>query len=127
MKKEFDPTKPVQTRNGKSARIICTDRKGLFPILALVVDSNKIEKAFAYNKKGELCGCPGSVFNLINILNRTSKFRNIWSSVSAQAFAYNTMKEALSMKGPSERLGVLELKYEEGVFIDAVFHYEFKP
>lgn len=34
----FDPTKPVQTRDGRKARIICTDRKGELPIVALIGD-----------------------------------------------------------------------------------------
>ena len=34
----FDPNKPVQTREGKKARIICTDAKNDFPIIALVED-----------------------------------------------------------------------------------------
>lgn len=34
--KAFDPTKPVQTRDGRKARIICTDAKGVLPIIALV-------------------------------------------------------------------------------------------
>ena len=31
----FDPTKPVQCRNGRKARIICTDAKGEYSIFAL--------------------------------------------------------------------------------------------
>lgn len=36
MSKPFDPTKPVQTRNGNPARIICTNKKGNIPIVACV-------------------------------------------------------------------------------------------
>lgn len=37
MTKKFDPTKPVQTRDGRKARIICTDvRDDYYPIMALV-------------------------------------------------------------------------------------------
>lgn len=39
MQKPFDPTKPVQTRDGRNARIICTDRVGqdqAYNIVALV-------------------------------------------------------------------------------------------
>lgn len=33
----FDPTKPVQTRDGRAARILCVDRKSAdYPIVALV-------------------------------------------------------------------------------------------
>jgi hypothetical protein len=37
MNEPFDPTKPVQCRNGRKARIICADAKHQnFPIVALV-------------------------------------------------------------------------------------------
>ncbi len=32
----FDPTKPIQTRDGRPARILCTDARGHLPIVALV-------------------------------------------------------------------------------------------
>lgn len=34
----FDPTKPVQTRDGRKARIICTDAVGDRPVVALVME-----------------------------------------------------------------------------------------
>lgn len=44
MDKTFDPTKPVRTRGGKPARILCTDRhyegQRHAPILALVSEKN---------------------------------------------------------------------------------------
>ncbi len=46
----FDPTKPVQTRGGRKARIICTDAKGMQPIVALVTTSDpdveRVERFF---------------------------------------------------------------------------------
>ncbi len=47
IKRPFDPTKPVQTRDGRKARIICTDAKGTQPIIALIDDgSYEIERRF---------------------------------------------------------------------------------
>ena len=48
----FDPTKPVQTRGGYPARIICTDRKNDWPIIALVTDQNGREAMYSYNSDG---------------------------------------------------------------------------
>ena len=40
----FDPTKPVQTRDGRAARIICADRKmALGTIVALVTNEDGSE------------------------------------------------------------------------------------
>ena len=44
--------KPVYTRDGRKARIICFDAKGTFPIIALV-DENAEEYAFSYTEDGK--------------------------------------------------------------------------
>ena len=51
--------KPVCTRDGRKARIICFDRKLLFkgisyPIIALVEDTAKEEIIYGYNEKGKV-------------------------------------------------------------------------
>ena len=47
----FDPSKPVQTRDGRPARIICTDAKGPRVMVALV-DCSTHEEARAYYSNG---------------------------------------------------------------------------
>lgn len=48
----FDPTKPVQTRDGRKARIICTDRVGIgSKIIALILEGHG-EEAHAYKDDG---------------------------------------------------------------------------
>lgn len=70
---KFDPTKPVRTKRGRPARIICTDRKGDRPYIALI-DNGEVE---------HLCtvGVDGSTFFeehcLENIPERRSVFRYI--------------------------------------------------
>ena len=44
--------KPVCTRDGKPARIICWDKLGGLPIIALVMDGNNNEFVFYYNENG---------------------------------------------------------------------------
>lgn len=48
-----DPSRQVVTRRGKTVRIICTDRKGKQPIVALIVIDRE-EFAYYYNKNGFL-------------------------------------------------------------------------
>jgi hypothetical protein len=43
---KFDPTKPVQTRDGRKARILCTDLKTDQPIVAAV--TNRCGEEFAH-------------------------------------------------------------------------------
>jgi len=54
---DLDPTKPVQTRNGRKARIICVDREGKnasskYPIIALVKASDGSEELRSYTVDG---------------------------------------------------------------------------
>jgi len=49
----FDPTKPVQTRDGRPARIICIDVVGDRPILALIKEADDgAELSKHYYKNG---------------------------------------------------------------------------
>lgn len=55
----FDPTKPVQTRRGLPARIICTNRKGVFSIIALIMQGRE-EDVSSHLANGQFsCGSNG--------------------------------------------------------------------
>lgn len=52
-KPAFDPTKPVETRDGRKARIICTDaNQPLGPIVALVTMYDGTEEPLVYHADG---------------------------------------------------------------------------
>ena len=53
----------VVTRNGRSARIICTDAKGNYPIVALI-EEGCYDNALSYTKKGELYAGESNVYDL---------------------------------------------------------------
>lgn len=64
----FDPTKPVKTRDGRKARIVCTDRMGYWgPILALVQIEVDREEAHNYRADGRLRSDKESHLDLVNI------------------------------------------------------------
>jgi len=73
----FDPTKPVKTRDGRKARIICTDRNDKdYPIVALVDDSD-YEEIKSYSSEGAyLHTMDESASDLINMLN--TKYLNVY-------------------------------------------------
>ena len=73
----FDPTKPVQTRDGRKARIICTDRNDTeFPIVALVNDG-VYEEIKSYSSEGAyLHTMDESASDLINIPE--TKYLNVY-------------------------------------------------
>lgn len=48
-----DPSKKVVTRDGRDVRIICTDMKSEYPLIALVTDKkDNTESPFVYTKNG---------------------------------------------------------------------------
>ena len=48
-----NPSKRVVTRDGRAVRIICTDRKGATPIIALVNDGLSEELGYAFYSDGK--------------------------------------------------------------------------
>ena len=48
-----NPKRKVVTRNGRSARIICTDAKSNYPIVALIEEGG-YDNALSYTKDGKL-------------------------------------------------------------------------
>ena len=47
-----NPNRKVVTRNGRSARIICTDAKGNYPIVVLIEEGG-YDNALSYTKDGK--------------------------------------------------------------------------
>lgn len=62
---KFDPTKPVQTRDGRKARIVCTDRVGHTNLVALVM-TDYFEAVYSYYSTGKhISGNDGA--DLVNV------------------------------------------------------------
>jgi hypothetical protein len=76
----FDPTKPVRTRDGRPARIMCTDAKSLYPIKALVETYPGSETVYSYNAHGRSVASTGSPHDLVNTPERVVRYVNIKAS-----------------------------------------------
>lgn len=96
MQKQLDTTKPVQTRDGRKARIICTDRKGdsQCPILALVQCEDGMERLLMCGKDGKALDML-SDSNLINVPEKVTLFLNVYDAGFCYAVrAYNSHNDA---------------------------------
>lgn len=94
----FDPTKPVQTRAGDSARIICTDRVGTRPIVALVKQDNT-ESVSTYTKDGfAYCG-ESNPNDLVNIPEK----RLVWLNVYPNDIGAHLSRAKADANAGSER------------------------
>lgn len=105
MSKKFDPTKPVQTRGGYLARIICTNKEVSenynFPIVALIkLPTDVVERIEAYTSKGYYSASEVEhSLDLINIPEEKIGWINVYSSTKINhAYAgeviFSTKEEA---------------------------------
>lgn len=82
--KTLDLTKPVQTRDGRKARIICTDAlSATYPVVALVMSKDGFEYTSAYTLEGEYHPpnvCDEDIFNIpVEVVT----FKNVYFDVNS--------------------------------------------
>lgn len=90
----FDVTKPVQTRDGRKARIICTNKKGSFPIVA-IIEAGDSEGVLAFNEHGER-SCDDIA--LVNVPVKEESFGLCSHSGIVPSFAYDSLEGAIERK-----------------------------
>lgn len=76
----IDLTKKVQTKNGLPVRILCTDRKGSFPVCGLVSDIYG-EELYGWQADGSRRGWGGGPYDLINIPEKHEAWVNIYADL----------------------------------------------
>lgn len=79
----FDPTKPVRTRDGRPARILCTDLGCVrHPIVAAYTNPSGAEIVNTYTAEG-FCfhGARRSDADLVNIPDMREQIERIWEAV----------------------------------------------
>ena len=80
--KAFDPTKPVQTRGGCKARILCTDRKHpTYPFVG-VIEGETLERVICFTEDGLYCEGQECDDDLINTPPQLVEvfYRNVYDS-----------------------------------------------
>lgn len=119
----FNPNKPCETKDGRPVRILCTDKKGAHPIVALVPFKNGVqaESILSYDTEGRWCA-GNNALDLVNVVERTSQWRNLWKKPGT-SYDYDTREEAeRTSLTLNKRIGLLELRYEDGSLVDVIFH-----
>lgn len=122
----FDPKKPIQTRDGRKARIICSDRLGGDPIIACVMSvANLYENIYAFKKDGRVSSTRDSSADLVNVAEKTSTWGIVWHKTSS-TFSLPSRKYALraGLRNATEKsplVGLLRRDYEDGKFVHAEF------
>jgi hypothetical protein len=117
----FDPQKPVMTRDGRKARIICTDASGAKTIIALIKDSGGDEIPMRYYSDGRyFYDEQQSSSCLINV----SETKSYWANVYPEALgSLQLHKENCSaMNGARERTSILEIRMCGGTHVETIQH-----
>lgn len=122
MTKPFDPTKPVQTRDGRKARIICTDMQSDHPIVALIKAELCPERMQIYFRDGLCFAHRESADDLINIPERKSQWFNVYHSAQWYYSSKNGAQEAATI----DCAGQIEIIFEDGKPVDVKLHKDEK-
>jgi hypothetical protein len=77
----FDPSKPCRTRDGRKARVLCTDKQGDYPIVALVTGCGS-EDMYGFRADGRH-GSVNDPLNLVNDPPLKPKEHVVWLAVNS--------------------------------------------
>ena len=112
-----NPTKKVITRDGRNARIICTDAKGNFPVVALVEIHNGAENVIRLEENGHFYNDAEDSRDLFFAPEKKSGWINLYkinSTISPGPRAYNTKEDAESVVGDkSYYISTIKIEWEE--------------
>jgi len=119
----FDPTKPIQTEDGRSARILCTDLNNLnWPLVVAVKNTDGRETVHVYKENGakNVTG-----MSLENVPERHSVWMNEYKKEKCHPFggirSSRSLCDDLCLTA-TERTAVIEIVYEDSKFVKAIRH-----
>ena len=111
-----NPSKKVVTRDGKNARIICTDAKNNYPIVALIETSNgKERQPCGYKKDGTYVAGEELSCDLFFAPEKHEGWINLYKDdgiVYTSMDTFKTKKEAESASC-STRIATVKIEWEE--------------
>lgn len=112
-----NPNRKVVTRDGRSVRIICTDAKGNYPIVALVEIYNGAENVFRLEENGHFYCDTEDSRDLFFAPEKKSAWINLYkmnSVISPGPRVYDTKEEAESAAGDkSYYIATIKIEWEE--------------
>ena len=103
-----NPSKKVVTRDGRSVRIVCTDRVlGTFPVLALVMEKSGIENSYSYKTNGQYYESGISNSDLFFATEKHEGWMNVYRNketgiMSFGAVLHTSREEAEELAKPSD-------------------------
>ena len=111
-----NPSRKIVTRDGRNARIVCTDKKGFNPILALVTRHDSIaEDIYLYTKNGELSEDNSTKSTLFFVPEKHERWINLYKeddNIYASMDTFKTKEEAEALSC-SSCIATVKIEWEE--------------
>mgnify|MGYP003392857948 CR=1 FL=1 len=114
--KPIDWSRPVQTRAGNKARVICRDlmTKDKQPVIALITVAD-VELIHRFSLQGEYrIDNLQSAADLINAPERVERWVNLYSPSSGMIGGYAESRSDAEDGAAEDRLAVIRITYEDG-------------
>ena len=108
--------KPVCTRDGRKARIICFDRKGynMFPIVALIMNDGRESDIYTYRPNGTWDNSGNeSDKDLMMLPEKKEGWVNVYKGGLLDTKSYPTKKEAFDKACPEGYVDTVKVCWEE--------------
>lgn len=111
--------KPVCTRDGKEARIICFDAKGEYPLIALLKHSDGCEIAIRYPENGAMSGATNSKSqnDLGMATTKHVGWLNIWRNIEGKSVSgmviFDTEMEARQSDDQPNYIATVKIEWED--------------
>ena len=112
----INPNKKVITRDGRSARIICTDAKGNFPIIVLVETYSGAETVLRLKENGRFYNDTENSSDLFFAPEKKEGWINLFKINSTLTIGevYNTEEEAkAAVVGSLVYISTVKIEWEE--------------
>ena len=114
-----NPSRKVVTRDGKSVRIICTDRKDLnFPIVTLIERKlGEGEAIYVHTKDGIYCNTCPTTYDLFFAPEKHEGWINVYRNNDSHTYAgavYDSKEDAEKRKESGENyVTTIKIEWEE--------------
>ena len=107
-----NPTRKIVTREGRDVRIICTDKCGGHPIVALV-RYDDAESLVCYDMNGRMWGSTEDIFF---VPEKHEGWVNVYKSESNRSLGagiWQTEEEARKWEGAADYVTTIKIEWEE--------------
>ena len=113
-----NPSRKVVTRDGRKARIICTDMKSTtYPVVALIEDGSGYEQLYTFSKNGEYAVNESSRRDLFFAPEKHTGWINVYRNNDSHTYAgavYDSKEDAEKRKESGENyVTTIKIEWEE--------------